>query len=285
MEEQAGPIPAPSRRPSVVGNHTNVADAPARLGGVPTGQKRFHLTWLDELSDVIALNAVAPAQPGSKEEEHQPWNETHRPVRSARAPAGTSAGQPARAAANRAATFALETGVAVYGGFDGTEILLSQRDVAANPTILSGDTEGNDANTDGNGVAETSAGIVGSNAYHVVTGSGTDNNRATTSGGGIHHTSDSHPALLNALIANSASGGDCVNEAGGFLSAASSHNVIEDSANASGLVNGVNGNIVGLDVNVPTAVRAAPWSLVRRAAGSAPAGYTAPPSDGATAAP
>jgi parallel beta-helix repeat protein len=35
--------------------------------------------------------------------------------------------------------FCLETGVAAYGGFVGTENLLSQRDIAANPTIFSGD--------------------------------------------------------------------------------------------------------------------------------------------------
>ena len=67
--------------------------------------------------------------------------------------------------ADRAATFALKTGVAVYGGFAGTETLLSQR-TAANLTILSGDLLGNDNldNLDNHG----------ENSYHVVTSTNTD---------------------------------------------------------------------------------------------------------------
>ena len=61
---------------------------------------------------------------------------------------------------DRMATFQLINGVAIYGGFNGTETQLQQRDSANHPTILSGD-----------------IGIVGNsddNSYHVVTGSGTD---------------------------------------------------------------------------------------------------------------
>ena len=39
----------------------------------------------------------------------------------------------------QAARLKLKTGVAVYGGFAGTESLLSERDIVANPIILSGD--------------------------------------------------------------------------------------------------------------------------------------------------
>ncbi len=63
---------------------------------------------------------------------------------------------------DRSATFSLKNNVAIYGGFNGTETMLSQRNVTANVTILSGDIDKN--NTLDNG-----------NSYHVVTGSGTNN--------------------------------------------------------------------------------------------------------------
>ncbi len=45
---------------------------------------------------------------------------------------------------SRSATFQLQNNLAIYGGFAGTETALSQRNIAANPTILSGDLNGND---------------------------------------------------------------------------------------------------------------------------------------------
>ncbi|MDP1546374.1 MAG: choice-of-anchor Q domain-containing protein [Anaerolineales bacterium] len=318
---------------------------------------------------------------------------------------------------DRTETFQLINGVAIYGGFAGTETLLSQRDPAANLTILSGDIDKDDTDTNGNGIIEPADGdaIAGSNAYHVVTGGGTNNtaildgfvitaghangaspdsngggmsnnsssptlasltfigntatnaggmynvsssptltnvtfsdnfgsfygggmynssfssptltnvtfsgnsagigggmsnnvssspaltnvtfnaNSATygggmsnnvnssptltdvtfsgntaTLGGGMYNSSSnpaltnvtfsansatvgggmynssSSPTLKNTLIANSASGGDCVNNAS-TLNAASSNNLIEDSLNACGLTNGANGDIIGQD--------------------------------------
>src|SRR5690606_31455982 len=59
----------------------------------------------------------------------------------------------------RDASFALVDGAAVYGGFDGTETSLEERDPEENVTVLSGDLDGD--------------GTYANNAYHVVTASGT----------------------------------------------------------------------------------------------------------------
>ena len=64
--------------------------------------------------------------------------------------------------------FELRTGIEVYGGFNGTETLFSERDWETNKTILSGDIGQDDVNTDGNFIAETWAHIVGSNADHII---------------------------------------------------------------------------------------------------------------------
>lgn len=62
----------------------------------------------------------------------------------------------------RTASFSLKTGVAVYGGFAGTETAPAQRNWRTNVTVLSGDLLGNDSG----------ATNVTENAYHVVVGTG-----------------------------------------------------------------------------------------------------------------
>ena len=65
-------------------------------------------------------------------------------------------------------TFSIRPGLAVYGGFDGTESALGERDWLSHVTVLSGDVAGNDL-VDANGVVTTTTHIVSPNAYHVVT--------------------------------------------------------------------------------------------------------------------
>ncbi|AWV98208.1 Ig-like domain-containing protein [Arcticibacterium luteifluviistationis] len=69
--------------------------------------------------------------------------------------------------------FYMKNGVKLYGGFVGTETVLTQRDFATNKTILSGDIDNNDTNTDGNFINENYSDIQGNNAYHVFVFPGT----------------------------------------------------------------------------------------------------------------
>ena len=75
---------------------------------------------------------------------------------------------------NRDSTFTLQNGVAIYGGFVGTESSLDQRQNPAPATVLSGDLEQNDT-IDANGIVTDTTNISGNNAYHVVTGGGVTN--------------------------------------------------------------------------------------------------------------
>ncbi len=69
---------------------------------------------------------------------------------------------------NRNQAFVFYPGIKVYGGFNGTETSLNQRDWQTNLTILSGDIDDNDTNLDGNFIAETPSDIQGNNSYHVI---------------------------------------------------------------------------------------------------------------------
>ena len=100
----------------------------------------------------------------------------------------------------RTDTFMLKSGVEIYGGFNGTETSLEQRNWATNITTLSGDIGTTGDNSD--------------NSYHVVTGSGTNNtavldgftitggnangdpNSTNVNGGGMYNDQGS-PTLMN----------------------------------------------------------------------------------------
>jgi len=113
-------------------------------------------------------------------------------------------------------SFFLKNGVAIYGGFAGTETLRVQRNPSANVTILSGDIG--------------AAGDSSDNSYHVVVGSNVDNTTvldgfAITAGnangdssfnfdeGGGMYNSNGNPSLANLIFSsNSAiSGGGMYN--------------------------------------------------------------------------
>ncbi len=166
--------------------------------------------------------------------------------------------KPTTNPADRAASFALKSGVAVYGGFTGNETSLEQRNWQTNRTILSGDIDNNDLDGNGDGVIENVADIVGANSYHVVVGSGANATAVLDGftitagqangsgddgrGGGIFNVVGS-PALANLILnANMAafSGGGMWNQIGSSTlsnvtfqrnSAASGGGLYHDSGN------------------------------------------------------
>jgi hypothetical protein len=72
-------------------------------------------------------------------------------------------------AGNRNGTIQLISGVAMYGGFNGTETLRDQRNLMANVSILSGDIDNNDSQQP---IITDLVSVTGNttNSYHVVTG-------------------------------------------------------------------------------------------------------------------
>jgi len=132
------------------------------------------------------------------------------------------------AAADRSATFQLKNGVAVFGGFAGTETSRDERDLAANPTILSGDIDNDDIQTP---IITDLSSVTGNttNSYHVVKGATgatldgftitagyADGNYPDYSGGGMYNFSSS-PTVTNVTFSGNSghtSGGGMYNSNG-----------------------------------------------------------------------
>ncbi len=109
------------------------------------------------------------------------------------------------ATATRTISINLKNGVGIYGGFAGTETALAQRDIVANPTVITGDLAGNDASN-----------IFTDNSYHVLNGAsqgatavidgftitgGNANSTANNDrGGGILCLSGSSPTVRNCIF-------------------------------------------------------------------------------------
>jgi len=145
----------------------------------------------------------------------------------------------------REATFILKSGVAVYGGFKGTETNRDQRDWRKNITVLSGDIDNNDT-VDASGVVALSTHINGNNSYHVVVGNGlsastvldgvtvtagqANGAHPDNQGGGIR-TSGGSPTFRNIVVSGSLAsyGGGAFNDS----SAPLFHNAVFSGGSAS----------------------------------------------------
>ncbi|NJO08143.1 MAG: hypothetical protein HC876_23020, partial [Chloroflexaceae bacterium] len=154
-------------------------------------------------------------------------------------------GQTANA---RTSTFALKDGVAIYGGFAGTETLLTERDVAANVAILSGDLQQDDSQQPIITDITTVTGI-GDNAYHVVSSDGNNNTarldgftitggnadaiNPNNRGGGVYNSSSS-PSLGNLNIR----GNRANNDGGGVYNFNSSPSLTDVTLSNNQAING-----------------------------------------------
>ena len=164
-------------------------------------------------------------------------------------------------AGNRTATFTLKNNVAIYGGFAGTETLLSQRNWRGNRTILSGDIDGND-NHGGDYINENASQIEGSNAYHVVTGPIGTNSSAVLDGfvitagqangsspndvGGGMYNQSSSPTLRNLIF----SGNSAFNGGGMFNTVSSSPTLTNVTFSGNSATNG--GGMLNASNSSPT---------------------------------
>jgi predicted outer membrane repeat protein len=110
---------------------------------------------------------------------------------------------------NRYIAFKLKDAVELYGGFTGNETLITQRNFAANKTILSGDIDNNDVVL--NGITTS---VIGTNAIHVIISSGTS---ASTAVDGFYitggYTANGFNLTVNGVLMDSNLGSGIANNA------------------------------------------------------------------------
>ncbi len=168
-------------------------------------------------------------------------------------------------------TFFVKDGVSIYGGFAGTETDISQRNITANPTTLSGDFNDDDVVT-GSGSSLSITGN-GENAYHVVvssapssggigvtidgfiiTGGNADivylitingNNLSRREGGGIYINNGENLLMNNNVLNNSAS-------FGGGIYCNNSTNTLESNSVLNNF--GGDGGGINLDLGINTLI-------------------------------
>ena len=132
---------------------------------------------------------------------------------------------------NRTASFTLKDGVAIYGGFAGTETLLSERNATTNIVILSGDIGQDDTTSP---ITNPTNQIQGSNSYQVVKSNGVSSSAIldgvtitaghadgvypNNSGGGIANSYSSAVFTSVTIIGNHGEyGGGVYNDFGGSV--------------------------------------------------------------------
>ena len=120
------------------------------------------------------------------------------------------------ASADRTISFAMKNGVGVYGGFNGTETLRSQRDPVANATVLSGDIGAAGSGADNSFHVVTSDGSVTSSGVldgFTITAGQADGNPASNQerGGGIWINGGS-PSFANLIV----TGNSALDQGGGI---------------------------------------------------------------------
>lgn len=189
----------------------------AVVGGLANGS-----TWADALTNLQA--ALGAALPG--DEIWVAWG-VYKPT-------NTTA---------RAASFRLKDGVAMYGGFptgggNGT-FAARNPNPSSTGTILSGDIDNNDTNTDGNQVAEVTTHIQGNNSYHILksesavssntivdgfllTAGNANGTGADSGGGALRNVNGSRPTLRNLRFEGNAG------DSGAAIYNAGSDPVLED---------------------------------------------------------